>query len=342
METIRVCLIGAGRAGMVHGINLSKHVSGARVVAVVDERDESRRQAASELGADAHFPTLSQALESVSFEAVVIATPTFAHRALAVEAAEAGKHVFCEKPLALTGEDALAMIRATQKAGVLLQVGFMRRFDEDFVGAKALIEAGEIGEPMLIRSTTRGPGLPPPWAWDTSKSNGMLAEVNSHDFDSVRWLIGSEYARVFAQAKARKAGEPRRLHPDFYDVAVVSIELEDGTLGTIDGACPSDYGYDARVEVLGSRGMLTIGEVHDGTLLHVTKDGRGTRRAFRSWRDRFRTGYLNEITEFVECIRKGIAPRVTGVDGLRALEAVLASVRSLTSGRPEPVVRHAV
>lgn len=342
METVRVCLVGAGRAGMVHGVNLARHVPGARVVAVVDEREEARRRAAAELGASADFPTLRDALQAAEFDAVVIATPTYTHRDLAVEAARAGKHIFCEKPMAIDAEQALAMIEAARSADVVLQIGFMRRFDEDFVRARALIEAGEIGEPLFIRSTTRGPGLPPPWAWDTAKSNGMLAEVNSHDFDCVRWLAGSEYERVFARVRARKAEEPRRLHPDFYDVAVVTVELADGTLGAIDGACPSDYGYDARVEVLGSRGLLTVGQVPDGTVVQVTQDGRVTRQAFRSWRDRFRTGYLGEVREFVECVRTGRAPRVTGVDGLRALEAVLAAVKSIASGVPEPVVRHAV
>ena len=340
MECIRICLVGAGRAGMVHGINFAYNVPGARVVAVVDEDAGAREAAARELEAGMHFASLAEALARLEFEAVCIATPTFTHRELVVEAARAGKHVLCEKPIAITPDEAVEMIRAAKSAGVAFQIGFMRRFDEEFVEAKALIEQGAIGEPVFIRSTTRGPGLPPRWAWDTAKSNGMLAEVNSHDFDCVRWLAGSEYRRIFAQAKACKAEEPRRSHPDFYDAAVVSVELENDVLGAIDGACPVDYGYDARVEVLGTEGMLSVGETAQGTVVRVGRDGRILRHAFQSWRNRFRTGYLNEDREFVECIRSGRTPKVTGVDGLRALEAVLAAVRSIASGRPEPVARY--
>lgn len=324
---------------MVHARNYARFVPGAELVAVVDSVEEVGTAAARELNAR-HFLTLQEALERIDFDAVTIATPTFTHRELVELAARAGKHVFCEKPIAITVEDALAMIRATEEAGVIFQMGFMRRFDPEFVEARSLIEEGAIGEPILIRSTTRGPGLPPPWAWETTKSNGMLAEVNSHDFDTIRWLTGSEFANIEARVKARKAEEPRRLHADFYDVAIVSAELEDGTLALVEGACPVDYGYDARAEVLGTAGMLTVGAVREGTVVRVDRDGRMLHQAFRSWRDRFRSAYLNEDHEFVECARTGRTPRVTGVDGLRALEAVLAAIASITSGAPEKVVRH--
>lgn len=342
MGDIRVCVVGTGRAGMVHARNLQFEVPGARVVAVVDGSEEARLKAARELGVDDHFPTLPEALERVGIDAVCIATPTFTHLELVRTAAAAGKHVFCEKPISITIDEALEMIRATAKAGVVFQIGFMRRFDEGFLAAKRLIEEGAIGDPLIIRSTTRGPGLPPAWAWDTAKSNGMLAEVNSHDFDTLRWLTASEYVRVFARVKARKAEEPRRLHADFYDVATVSAELEDGTLGTIEGACPVDYGYDSRVEILGSDGMLTVGDFAQHTVIRVSKDGDVLRQTYASWRDRFRAAYRQEIAEFVDAIRTGREPRVTGVDGLRALEAVLAAIRSITSGKAETVQRHAV
>lgn len=341
MEPVRICVVGGGRAGMVHGWNFARAVPGATVTAVVDPVREVGAAAAARLQAS-YFPSLQEALQHAAFDAVCIASPTFTHRDLVVQAARAGKHVFCEKPMAMGLEEALEMIRVTREAGIVFQVGFMRRFDEEFVEARSLIEEGRIGDPILIRSTTRGPGLPPPWAWDTAKSNGMLAEVNSHDFDTIRWLTGSEYASVLARVKARKASEPRRMYRDFYDVAVVSVELEDGTLGVVEGACPVDYGYDARVEVLGTRGMLTIGTVAHGTVTCIEQQGREVRRTFRSWRDRFRNAYLAEDREFVECIRAGVTPRVTGIDGLRALEAVLAALRSIASGVPEAVVRHEV
>ncbi|MEW6047747.1 MAG: Gfo/Idh/MocA family oxidoreductase [Bacillota bacterium] len=336
-EPVRICLVGAGRAGLVHGRNFVQFIPDARLVAVVDAVEESRAAAARELGVECHFGSLTEALNAVEFDAVCIATPTYTHRDLAVEAARARKHIFCEKPMAISVEDALDIIKAVQRSGVFFQMGFMRRFDEEFLEARAHVESGRIGEVMFIRSTTRGPGLPPPWAWETAKSNGMLAEVNSHDFDTVRWLTGSEYRLVFARAKARKAREVLQKHRDFYDVAVVSVEMESEALGVVDGACPVEYGYDARVEVLGTEGVVTVGAIPQGTVVRCTKDGQVIAHAFRSWRDRHRSGYLEEDRHFVRCIRTGEPPRVTALDGLRALEAVLAARTSLLSGQPVEV-----
>ncbi len=342
MELVRICLVGAGRAGMVHGRNFARLIPDASLVAIVDPDDGARAAAVQETGVSRTFATLEAALAAVDCDAVCIATPTFTHRDLTLSAVRAGKHVLCEKPMTLTVSDALQMVEAVQQAGVAFQMGFMRRFDEEFVEAKALIDRGAIGQVTIVRSVTRGPGLPPPWAWDTGKSNGMLAEVNSHDFDLVRWLPGGEYARVFAQVRARKALHVLDSHPNFYDVAVVLCELEDGALGVIDGACPVEYGYDARAEILGTEGLLTVGAVPQGTVVRVTREGQVLQHAFRSWRDRHRTAYLREDQEFLECVRDGRAPRVGAVDGLRVLEAVLAANQSARSGQPEAVHRRSV
>jgi scyllo-inositol 2-dehydrogenase (NAD+) len=252
VSRLRVTLVGAGRAGAVHATNLADYAARAEVVAVVDER----REAAEALGPAAG---LDDALGRC--DAVVISTPTFTHRELAVRAAEAGKHVFCEKPMALTLAECDDMINAAERASIVLQIGFMRRFQPEFVEARLRIEAGDIGEPMVIKSLTRGPGLPPSWAWDLERSNGMLAEVNSHDFDSVRWLVGSEIERVYAEVANHK-GPSRGVDAEgFYDNAVVSLRFAGGAIGTIDGTCPADYGYDARVEIVCSEGLLVVGDL---------------------------------------------------------------------------------
>lgn len=340
-DPVRICLVGAGRAGMVHGRNFAGAIPTAHLVAVVDAEDGPRAAAAEELGVPHAFASLEEALAgAVDWDAVCIATPTFTHHDLTLTAARAGKHVLCEKPMALTIAEALEMSAAVRRAGVLFQMGFMRRFDEEFVAAKTMIDQGAIGQVTFVRSLTRGPGLPPPWAWDVARSNGMLAEVNSHDFDTVRWLTGSEYTRVFAQVRARKALTVLATYPDFYDVTAVLVECEGGTIGFIDGACPVEYGYDARAEVLGTEGMLTIGATPQGTLVRVTREGQVLRQAYRSWRDRHRGAYLAEDRAFVDSARSGTPPRVGVVDGLRALEAVLAANQSARSGQPEVVVRH--
>ncbi|MCS7173795.1 MAG: Gfo/Idh/MocA family oxidoreductase [Armatimonadetes bacterium] len=338
MNRIRICLVGAGRAGLVHGYHFAFRIPEAELVAVVDEDLHARMHAAKALRARP-FASLEEALEGVAFEGVCVATPTFTHRDLVVRAAEAGKHVLCEKPLALEVPQALEMIRAAERAGVVLQVGFMRRFDAEFQEARARIVSGELGRLLLIRSTTRGPGLPPPWAWDPKKGIGLLAEVTSHDFDTLRWLSGSEYRSVFARVAARKATHLLAEYPDFYDVALVSVEMEDGTLGSIEGACPVDYGYDSRVEILGTDGMISIGGIRKGSWMRVTREGQVLHEAVRSWRDRYHDAYLAEDEHFVACIQRSCPPEVTGWDGLRALEATLAAIRSAAAGLPQPVER---
>ena len=199
--SVRVCLIGAGRAGKVHANSLTQHVPRGALVALVDSVPETLESTGEQFGVPAaqRFQTLEAALEWNGFDAVVITTPTFTHKPLAVMAAQAGKHVFLEKPMALSLEECDAIIQAAETAGVVLQIGFMRRFDPEFAAAYERIQAGEIGQPMLVKSLTHGPGLPPPWARDLKQSNGMLAEVNSHDWDCTRWLMGSNPQRVYVE-----------------------------------------------------------------------------------------------------------------------------------------------
>lgn len=341
MREVRLCLVGAGRAGMVHGRNFAFHLPGARVVAVVDPVEEARLRAAGELNA-VPFPALPDALEAVEVDAVCVATPTDTHHALTLVAARAGKHVLCEKPMARSREEALEMLEVVRQTGVLFQMGFMRRFDPEFRQAAEVIASGALGRITLIRSTTRGPHLPPPWAREAVRSLGLLAEVCSHDFDTVRWLGGGEFAEVYARAATRKGTLAGDRAPDAYDVAVVSARLVDGALAMIDGACPVEYGYDARVEILGTEGLLMVGSVASGTVTRVTRDGAVIGSTFPSWRDRHREAYLAEDRHFLECVREGRPPAVSALDGLRALEAVLAALRSLESGHPEPVALAAV
>lgn len=334
MRSVGICVVGAGRAGLVHARNYRQNVPGASLVAIVDANLDLAKRAARALEIDLYFTSLQEALEGTSFEAVCIATPTFTHREVATAAAKEGKHIFCEKPMALTVGEAEAMIEAARAAKVVLQIGFMRRFDPAFRVAKERIEGGEIGSPMLVRSLTRGPGLPPRWACDLRTSNGMLAEVNSHDFDTIRWLAESEFERVYAEANTLKCFDLKEEFPNFYDNAIVSLRLKNGTLGIIEGSCPADYGYDARAEVLGSEGVILIGELQDTAVVSCTKSTGLVAPNFPGWRERFREAYIAEARHFVECIIKEEEPMATGEDGKRALEGVLAANRSIETGRP--------
>lgn len=334
MANLKVCAIGTGRAGMVHATNFRWHVPFAELVAVVDADAARAAAAAAELDlGERGFTDLGGALAATDVDAVVITTPTFTHPALVAEAAGHGLHALCEKPMALTVSDCDAMVAACERASVTLQLAFMRRFDPPFVEAKRDLDAGLVGDVLLVRSLTRGPGLPPAWANDVRTSNGMLAEVNSHDFDAVRWLSGGEYVEVHARAAARKRPDLLATLPDFYDVAVVSAVMSNGAFGIIDGVCPSDYGYDARAEITGSSGVLFAGDLRRPGAQRVTREGGAVGPHFTSWRDRFAEAYRAEADHFVESVRAGVAPRVGGADGRAAVAAVVAANRSLREGR---------
>jgi len=338
MSGLKVAVIGAGRAGSLHATNLAESIPAAVVTTIIDEQEEAARRLARAVGAEAVFTSLTEALRADRFDAVVITTPTFSHRDLVVQAAGAGKHVFCEKPMALSVAECEAMEAAALQASVTLQIGFMRRFQPEFVEAKRRVLAGDIGEPMVIKSLTRGPGLPPAWAWDLARSNGMLAEVNSHDFDCVRWLAGSEIVRVYTETANYKGAARGVAAPDFYDNAVVSLRFASGAIGTIDGTCPADYGYDARVELLGSEGLLLIGDVRGQPILELrNRDVGAITPTHRTWPERFAEGYRAEMRAFVRAVLDRTAPVVTAADGRAAVQAVVAANRSWQEERPVAV-----
>jgi myo-inositol 2-dehydrogenase / D-chiro-inositol 1-dehydrogenase len=329
----RLAVVGVGRCGMVHATNACRWLSAAELACVVDA-DPARATEAGDEVAAASFTSLEDALEGTAIDGVVITTPTFTHPQLAILAAGAGKHVFCEKPMALTVEECDEMSAAAAAAGVVLQIGFVRRFQAEFVEAKRRIDAGEIGQPMIVKSLTRGPGLPPPWARELERSNGMLAEVNSHDFDCVRWLVGSDIARVYAETANFKGADRGVTAANFYDNAVVALRFESGALGTIDGTCPADVGYDARVEILGTEGLLVVGEHRATALLEIRTRGSGEVPTYASWPQRFEWGYREELRGFVEAASEGGEPAAGGADGRAGVAAVRAANRSWLEGRP--------
>ena len=332
---IKVCLVGAGRAGKVHAATLTRYLPGAEAVGIVDAVPEALNMMGNEFGIPARFASLDQAIVGLDFDAVVITTPTFTHKSLAVTAANAGKHVFVEKPMAMNLAECDAMINAARRTEVVLQLGFMRRFSPEFVAAYQRIEAGEIGTPMLVKSLTHGPGLPPPWARDLHTSNGMLAEVNSHDWDCVRWLMGSNPTRVYAEVANFKGAARGVDTPNFYDTAIVNIKFESGGLGSISGVCPCDYGYDARVEIIGEKGIMQIGQMEGQPIVVCTDRDHGlVQPIFRTWPQRFEWAYIREMEHFIECIRAGSPPAAGGDEGRWAVACVLAGTRSLLEERP--------
>jgi predicted dehydrogenase len=331
---LKLCLIGAGRAGLVHAANIHHRIKDAQLTALCDPDRGAVTRAAAEYGVGRQYVDYRDAVRDPQVDAVVVATPVSLHREIACEAASQGKHILLEKPMALSVAECEEINEAAERADITLQIGFMRRFDAAYLQAKEIVSSGELGRVLIVKSTGRGPGLPPAWIYDVAKSNGILAEVNSHDFDSVRWLAGSDIVRVYAEAANLKCQDVREASPSFYDNAVVVLRFADDALGMIDGTCPAGYGYDARVEVLCEKGVVFIGSEQDHGLSRIVRDGSVTTHAIDSWRSLFRDAYVAEMEHFITCVEQHTTPRATGMDGRRAVEAVVAANASIASGEP--------
>jgi len=328
---VGIGLIGCGRAGLIHGRNFAAGVSDARLVAIADPSLEMRKKAVQVLGDVSSYPDIQALLDDPKIDAVVVATPTPFHRNIAVTAAEAGKHIFCEKPMAMNAVDCTDMIAAASQNKVKLQIGFMRRYDRSFVRAKEQMDAGIIGQVVQVKSVTHGPSIPQPWMYDLKKSNGPLAEVNSHDIDTLRWFTGSEFKTVYALGANYRCPNVREEFPDFYDNVCLCASFESGVQGIIAGAQGVRYGYDARVEILGTEGIIFIGRLNDTTVVSCTPNGI-VAPVVKSWTDLFLDAYRLEDEDFVRCILEDRVPRVDGVDGLRAVEVVNAGNESIRTG----------
>ncbi|MEX0670131.1 MAG: Gfo/Idh/MocA family oxidoreductase [Pirellulales bacterium] len=337
MQRLRLALIGTGRAGLIHGANIARRIERADLVALCDASPENLRTAAAELGCPRTCGDYREVCDDPAIDAVVIVTPTFLHAEIACAAAAAGKHVFLEKPMAVTADECRAIEEACAAAGVKLQIGFMRRFDEGFLRAKAVLDSGDLGRVMIIKSTGRGPGGPGPWMWDLKKSNGIVAEVNSHDLDSIHWFTGAHVRHVYAEAHNFKMPEARAQFPDFYDNVVATLRLDDDTIAVVDGTCPAHYGYDARVEILCEKGVLFVGSARKHGCEWITVESGLHGEAVGSWRTLFRDAYLAEMESFVAAVLDDRPTQVTGADGRWAVEAVVAINESLRTGGPVPV-----
>lgn len=330
---IGICLIGCGRAGLIHARNFVNKVPGASLVALADPVPEALKAASEELGVTRCYADYREALARDDVHAVVVVSPTKYHCEIVVAAANAGKHVFCEKPLAMTEEECDQMIAAAEANHVKLQVGFMRRFDESFMAAKEMIDAGEIGDVVLVKSHTRGPSTPKPWMYDIRKSNGPLAEVNSHDIDTLRWFTGSEFESLYAVGGNYRCPEAAKEFPDFYDNVLMNVTFANGAQGCIDGAQGVGYGYDAETEILGTKGVIHVGRTQERFITSCSRDGVLKTPYMTSWRKLFVEAYLAEDRHFVDCILSGEAPRVTGLDGKMVVRIVNAGNLSIVEKR---------
>lgn len=334
MDKVRVCLIGCGRAGMIHARSFAGHIREAVLAALCDPMEENLAAAREELNIDRVYRDYSEVMAQEDIDAVVVVTPTQFHRDIVVAAAKAHKHVFCEKPMASTTEECDEMISACRENGVKLQLGFMRRFDRSFRRGKEQLDSGAVGKVTLLKSNTYGPSQPKPWMFDVRRNYGPIGEVNSHDFDTLRWYAGSEVKMIHAVGHNFRSPEAAAEYPEYYDTCSVLLEFENGVVGSITGAQYVSYGYDSRTEILGTNGIIKVGSQRANDVETVTAQGTILADSMDSWRTLFREAYVAEDRAFVRAILDDTEPEVTGYDGKMALLLVQEGLRSILEKRP--------
>jgi myo-inositol 2-dehydrogenase/D-chiro-inositol 1-dehydrogenase len=328
-QPLGVALIGSGRMGAFHGATAAQRLPGARLVAVADPAAGTAERLAAAWGAPAAYTDPEEAFGDPAVDAVVIAAPARFHADLVVAAAKAGKAVFCEKPGALSLADLDRALDAVRAAGVVLQIGFNRRFAPDWAAARALLDAGTLGTPRLLRSVTRDPG-----GFDPSRvaPGTIFNETLIHDFDTLRFLNpGATAVEVHAVADALV--EPGWRDRGLLDTAVVTVRFDNGAVGVAEACFEAAYGYDVRGEVFGSGGMATMGDGRRTGLVFSGAAGRTVDTA-RSDQELLAGAYVAELAAFVTAVREGTPAPVGGEDARAALAIALAAAESVRSGRP--------
>jgi inositol 2-dehydrogenase len=334
MRKLGMGVLGVGEMGRRHAENLRHLVPHAQLIAVADVDGARAAKVAAELEIEHGFSSLDAMLERKDINAVLIATPDKFHADAVKAAARAGKDILCEKPLGLSVESAKDALQAVADAGVRLQLGFMRRYDPAYVAAMKQIEAGEIGEPVVFKSIGRDKDMPPIGAY-TSGINGMLFYNSTiHDFDLARWVMMDEVAEVHSFGTV--AIRPEIAQYGDVVASLVNLRFARGAIGNVESYVQSLYGYDVRTEIVGSKGSIVVGALRQHSATFLKPNG-GSYELADHFLSRFREAYLGEVIDFVDTILSDRAPRVTGLDGLRAVAIAAAAERSLQTSAPCPV-----
>ena len=329
-KLLQVGLIGAGRIGQVHAATIAYRVHGAQLAAVSDPVREAAQTVADKLRVPRIAADYGEILADPGIDAVLICTPTTTHAEIIIAAAQAGKHIFCEKPVALNLPDTDAALAAVERAGVKLQLGFNRRFDANFARVRRAVATGEIGTPQILHIISRDPA-PPPIAY-VRASGGIFLDMTIHDWDMARFLIGSEIDEVYVQGGVMV--DPAIGEAGDIDTHVTLLRFENGVIGTVDNSRQAVYGYDQRVEVFGSAGAVsTENNYPNGARLSTAESVRRD-VPLNFFMQRYADAYAAEIQAFVAAVREGRPAAVSGRDGRRALAVGLAAQRSYDERRP--------
>ncbi len=329
-ELLKIGLIGAGRIGRMHAEHLTMRVPSAELVMVADVLEENARQCAKRYGIPFATQDYHAVLARPDIEAVAICSSTDTHARIIEEAAQTGKHIFCEKPIALDLATIDRALDAVKHAGVKLQLGFNRRFDASYRRVRQAIEQGETGHLHQLHIISRDPA-PPPIEYIRS-SGGLFLDMTIHDFDMARFLIGSEVDEIFAMAGVMV--DPAIGEAGDVDTAIVMLHFNNGVIGTIENSRCAAYGYDQRVEVLGSAGAVWTENNYPNTA--IISDSRSIRRdlPLHFYIERYTESYITEMEAFVDAVLHDKPVPVTGYDGRMAAVLGLAAKKSWSEHRP--------
>jgi len=328
-KKVNIAVIGTGRMGSVHVENLVNHVKNANLMAICDIRLDVAQKVADKLEITRVVRDYRELLADPQIEAVLIAASTDTHASIIKDAAAAGKHIFCEKPLALDLESIDEALAAVAKANVKLQVGFNRRFDKSFQRVHEIVDSGEIGRPCVLRITNRDPELP-------SKeflrvSGGMFLDMTIHDFDMARFMIG-EVDEVYAIGNVLIDPELETFGD--IDTDIVTLKFSNGTIGAIDNSRQAVYGYDQRLEVFCLNGVALAENEVVNTVVKANPDGFHSALIPHFFMQRYAPCYIEEINQFIECVREDKQTPTTGIDGRMAVVLGHAAWKSFHDNRP--------
>jgi myo-inositol 2-dehydrogenase / D-chiro-inositol 1-dehydrogenase len=327
---LKLALIGAGRIGKVHANAVMNSIPNASIVAVADNYLEAAQNLARDYGIGLSGRNHMDAINAPEVDAVIIASSTDTHAPFIIDAARAGKHIFCEKPIAAelsTIDEALAAVKA---AGVKLQIGFNRRFDASFLRIKQAIANGEIGTPHLLHIISRDPA-PPPIEY-VKVSGGIFFDMTIHDFDMARYLFGDVeeiYAAgaVLVNPEIGKAGD--------IDTAMITLKFSNGAIGTIDNSRKAVYGYDQRVEAFGSKGSASnINLYPDAVTISNAETVRQASLPMNFFLERYMGSYVRELQDFVNAVEDDKPVPVDGNDGRVPVVMAMAAKKSYLENRP--------
>ncbi len=323
-------IIGAGRIGKLHAENVINNFVDVKVKAIADVYADNIKDWAVNLGIENVYADYHDILNDSEINTVLICSSTNTHSPISIEAANAGKHIFCEKPIDYDFDRIAAALDAVKKAGVKYQVGFNRRFDHNFSKVREYVKEGKIGDPHIIKVTSRDPE--PPSAEYARVSGGMFLDMTIHDFDMVRYLSGSEVTEVYTNAAVLV--DPAIGEAGDVDTALITLKFKNGAIGIIDNSRRAAYGYDQRVEVFGSKGGVTVSNDAPTSAVLSTAEGVFSDKPKYFFLERYKDSFVEELKQFFDAIKNDTPTPVEGIDGLKPVIIAIAAKKSYEEGRP--------